>query len=319
MTGDQNAHHRRSIRLPGYDYAQAGAYFVTLCTQGRECLFGNVVDGVMQLNDAGLVAEKCWLEIPMHFPRVVLDAVIIMPNHVHGILVITDSTVVGANNHSPVGANNHSPVGAKNLSPVGANNHSPLPSPLRSGTSANNHSPVGAENFPPLPSGTSGTIGSVVRGFKIGVTKWMRQNTPYFDVWQRNYYEHIIRNEESLRRIREYIVNSPLQWMLDRETPDVAASTGRGETYFAPRSIPTNTCDHTDVAASGGRGEKYFAPTSIPTNTCDHTNAPTCGGTNAPTCDHTDVAASMGRGEKYFAPTCDHTNAPTCDHTKDKP
>jgi len=140
MTGDQNAHHRRSIRLPGYDYAQAGAYFVTLCTQGRECLFGNVVDGVMQLNDAGLVAEKCWLEIPMHFPRVVLDAVIIMPNHVHGILVITDSTVVGANNHSP------------------------LPSPLRSGTSANNHSPVGAENFPPLPSGTSGTIGSVVRG-----------------------------------------------------------------------------------------------------------------------------------------------------------
>ncbi|NLE46700.1 MAG: transposase [Chloroflexi bacterium] len=203
-----DTHHRRSIRLPGYDYAQAGAYFVTLCTQGRECLFGDVMDGVMQLNDAGLVAERCWLEIPTHFPRVVLDAVIIMPNHVHGILVITDSTVVGANNHST--------VGAKDLSPLRPSARTPL------------------------PSGTSGTIGSVVRGFKIGVTKWMRHNTSHFDVWQRDYYEHIIHNEESLRRIREYIVNNPLQWMLDRENPDVAASTGRGEKYFAPTSIPTN-------------------------------------------------------------------------------
>ena len=175
MTYDPGKHHRRSIRLRGYDYSQAGAYFITVCTQNRGCLFGEIADDEMRLNDAGRIVEQCWSEIPAHFPHVELDTFIVMPNHIHGVLVIIDD------------------VGAKNFSPLPLNKR--------------------------MPRGTSKTIGSVVRGFKIGVAKWFRQNTDIYTVWQRNYYEHIIRNDESLNRIREYIVNNPLQWELDRENP----------------------------------------------------------------------------------------------------
>ncbi len=186
-------HHRRSIRLKGYDYSQPGAYFITICTKNRKCLFGNIINGKMILNDAGHIAQNCWLEIPNHYPNVILDEFIIMPNHIHGIIIIN----AGANDNSPinVGANNNSPRQANNNSPRQINNNSPQPSSFRS---------------------PSGTIGSIVRGFKIGVTKWFRQNTDIYDVWQRNYYEHIIRNEQELDRIRKYIINNPLKWELDK-------------------------------------------------------------------------------------------------------
>lgn len=96
MTYDPKKHHRLSIRLPGYDYAQSGAYFVTLCTQDHRSLFGRIEGEEMRLNAAGRTAEKCWGEIPSHFPQVALDEFVIMPNHIHGILVI-----VGANDDSP--------------------------------------------------------------------------------------------------------------------------------------------------------------------------------------------------------------------------
>ena len=96
---------RRSIRLRGYNYSQAGAYFITVCAQNRERLFGDIADGQMVLNDAGRMATKCWNEIPLHFPDITLDAFVVMPNHVHGILVITDTVgvknTVGAKNFSP--------------------------------------------------------------------------------------------------------------------------------------------------------------------------------------------------------------------------
>lgn len=177
MTDSARARHRRSLRLQGYDYAQAGAYFVTICTQDRACLFGEVVDGKMLLNDAGQATEQCWRAIPDHFPHVVLDAFVVMPNHVYGILFIDGS--VGANNHSPL--------------------HLPVPQHL--------------------PCGTAKTLGSIVRGFKIGVTQWFRGHAWPHAIWQRNYYEHIIRSEATLRAIREYIANNPLQWALDRENP----------------------------------------------------------------------------------------------------
>lgn len=166
-------HHRRSIRLKGYDYSQAGAYFVTICTKNRQCLFGNVVNGEMIFNDAGQIARKCWLEIPDHYPNAILDEFVIMPNHIHGIIIIN----VGANNNSPL--QNHSAVQS-----------SPFQSPSK-------------------------TIGSIIRGFKIGVTKWFRQNTDVYDVWQRNYYEHIIRNDDELNTIRQYIIDNPLKWQED--------------------------------------------------------------------------------------------------------
>ena len=171
-TAEHDAHSRRSIRLKNYDYSQAGAYFVTVCTHARACVFGDVVDGAMVLNDAGKVAAQCWQAIPEHFPHVALDVFVVMPNHVHGILFIHDAP-----------------------------------------------ESVGANNYLPSPRGTSKTVGAVVRGFKIGVTKWMRCHTAARDVWQRNYYEHVIRNEASLLQIREYINNNPLQWALDCENP----------------------------------------------------------------------------------------------------
>jgi REP element-mobilizing transposase RayT len=179
MPYNPKIHRRRSIRLQNYDYSQPGAYFLTICVQDRTCLFGDVVDGEMRLNDAGNVAQECWNAIPKHFPHVDLDAFVFMPNHVHGILVIAEF---------PVSA------GAKNYSP---------------------------------PRGTSKTVGSVVRGFKIGVTAWMRSNTTIRDVWQRNYWEHIVRDETELNRIREYIVTNPVQWEMDRLHPDYGDGTAR--------------------------------------------------------------------------------------------
>ena len=176
MLYNPHIHHRRSIRLKGYDYAQAGLYFVTICCQDRACLFGEIIDGKMILNDAGEIANECWTNIPNHFPNSVLHEYVIMPNHVHGIIELK-SEYVGAENIPP----NHN----------GANDDSPLRSPSK-------------------------TIGSIVRGFKIGVTKWMRQNTDLNNVWQRNYYEHIIRNEQSYQTISQYIINNPAKWVGDK-------------------------------------------------------------------------------------------------------
>jgi REP element-mobilizing transposase RayT len=97
MDANQNKRHRRSIRLQGFDYSQTGAYFVTICTRERACIFGEVIDGEMRLNNAGDVVDQCWLAIPRHFPDVDLDAYVVMPNHVHGIVVMTDRAV-GAKN-----------------------------------------------------------------------------------------------------------------------------------------------------------------------------------------------------------------------------
>ncbi|MDD5093903.1 MAG: hypothetical protein PHV74_05925 [Dehalococcoidia bacterium] len=168
---DSDKHHRRSTRLKDYDYSQAGVYFITICTQNRDCLFGEIVNGEMRLNDTGHFVQQCWFDIPLHFPHAELDAFTVMPNHVHGIIVITHS--------------------------VGANNYSPLP----------------------LPHGTSKTIGSIVRGFKIGVTKWFRTNTGIYTVWQRNYFEHVIRDEPDLARIRQYVSDNPMRWADDEENP----------------------------------------------------------------------------------------------------
>src|SRR5512135_2910342 len=88
MKHDPDKHHRRSIRLKGYDYSQSGAYFVTICTQNRECLFGDIVDGKMRLNDAGRMIHRTWNDVPIKYPNIEIDEFIVMPNHVHGIIVI---------------------------------------------------------------------------------------------------------------------------------------------------------------------------------------------------------------------------------------
>ena len=185
MTDNPTSHRRKSIRSQGCDYSQAGLYFITVCTHNRVPLFGEIVDGVMALNTAGQIVEKCWCAIPEHFPQVTVDEFVVMPNHVHGIITIGENNV-GAND---VRANN-----------VRANDYLPQPS---------NEIPRS------LQHGTSRTIGSMVRGFKIGVTRWFRANTDIHKVWQRNYYEHIIRNEDSYLKIADYIQTNPQRWEID--------------------------------------------------------------------------------------------------------
>jgi REP element-mobilizing transposase RayT len=196
MPHNPNTHHRKSIRLKGYDYSQAGLYFITICAQDRFWLFGNIENGEMTLNDAGSRANVCWLNIPNHFPNVVLHEHIVMPNHVHGIIEL-----VGANNHSP---DIHLPV---NHLPV---NHLPV-NHLHEIGAKNVSYDNGAKNVSPLRS-PSKTIGSIVRGYKIGVTKWFRSNENMENIWQRNYWEHIIRDEQSYHRIVKYIINNPKNW-----------------------------------------------------------------------------------------------------------
>ncbi len=194
MKYDPEKRHRRSIRLKGYDYAQPGAYFVTICTQNRQCLFGNVVDGNMMLNRFGEIVWSEWFRTARIRPYVQLyeSEFVVMPNHVHGIIWIVDSP-----NHD--------------VNTVGATGRSPLP------------------DGPQYPRGPkSQSLGAIIAGFKSAVTRRINnmRGTPGTPVWQRNYYEHIVRDENELNRIREYINNNPLQWALDRENPDVR-TTGR--------------------------------------------------------------------------------------------
>ncbi|MGM0540497.1 MAG: transposase [Thermodesulfobacteriota bacterium] len=176
MPYDPEIHNRRSIRLTGYNYSQPGAYFVTLCTHNRSCLFGDIVDGKMIANALGRFASTCWDKIPSHNPHVTLDAFVIMPNHLHGVLYIDTQS------EENIGANDYS-------------------------------------FYTSRPTGTSKTLGSILRGFKIGVTKWVRQNTKIKNPWQRGFYEHIIRNEEDLDMVREYIMTNPKNWNKDKLHP----------------------------------------------------------------------------------------------------
>ncbi|MDR0873540.1 MAG: transposase [Prevotellaceae bacterium] len=189
MPYNPDIHHRRSIRLRNYDYSQAGLYFVTICVQNHECIFGAITDGEMILNEYGKTANDCWLDIQQHYPNVALHEFVVMPNHIHGIIeIITndDGTGVGANNHSP--------------------NDNELPNDeWANDKRANNYSPLRRQ-----PCGTSRTIGAIIRGFKIGVTKQIG-----YSVWQRNYFEHIIQNEKRHWIIVDYINNNPARWETD--------------------------------------------------------------------------------------------------------
>lgn len=188
--------HRRSLRLKGYDYSQVGAYFITICTQDRAYLFGEIVDGEMRWNEYGECAVRWWEDIPRHFTAVDIDAFVVMPNHVHGIVVITGG---------PVGA------GLPRPDPQTAN------AVADTGTDAAMDAHKGAETAPlRRPS-----LGNVMAYFKYQSAKHinaMRQ-TVATSVWQRNYYEHIIRSEASLNRIRQYVLDNPARWTFDRDNP----------------------------------------------------------------------------------------------------
>jgi REP element-mobilizing transposase RayT len=190
MTYNPNIHHRRSIRLQGYDYSQAGLYFITICCQNRAYLFGNVINGKMKLNIAGEIAHNEWIKTTEIRNNVELGEFVVMPNHFHAIVRLTDRGEL------------HSPEITGELHSPGITNELHL------------QSKKGAFNAP--PQGPSQTIGAIVRGYKSAVTKQLNLLNIGCVVWQRNYHEHIIRNEQSFQRISKYIINNPANWNDDK-------------------------------------------------------------------------------------------------------
>ena len=169
LSYDPQRHHRHSIRLPGYNYADAGVIFVTVCTHQRENLFGVISEGAMVTNDVGDVVCATWLDLPGRFPGLILDAFVIMPNHMHGILIFPDLI------------------------------------------------------FPEMPTNPtpSAILGPVLRAFKSisAVASNRLRELTGTPLWQRNYYEHIVRNETVLDKARHYIDDNPRNWDRDADNP----------------------------------------------------------------------------------------------------
>jgi REP element-mobilizing transposase RayT len=241
MRYDPDKHHRRSIRLRGYDYRQAGAYFVTLCVQNRECLLGEIADEAMVLSRSGEIVSQAWAWLAEQYPYVALDEWVVMPNHLHGIMVILDSDGLP---HVAVGAVREPPLqGDAPLPPsgdqvlraiVGAHRDAPLPGPEDVPSSPPNDAPLPrpGDVCPPRPGDAPRRkpLGQLIGAFKTVSTKNINvlRGTPGAVVWQRNYYEHVIRNEDELNRARAYIANNPRQWALDRENPLCSGGVGEG-------------------------------------------------------------------------------------------
>ncbi len=207
---------RRSIRLQGYDYSQAGAYFMTICTQNRKCRFGDIVDGKMRLNDAGRMIQTVWDELPRRDANIDLDIFIVMPNHIHGILVFHgrgESCI----RPGPESSDDHSAGDCRAVHGKSGNCHA-------GGYHAGGYH---AGDHKDRPYGTlPGMVGRIVQAFKSITTheyiQGVKQNGwPSFSgkLWQRNYWEHIVRNETELNRIREYIHNNLGKWELDKLNP----------------------------------------------------------------------------------------------------
>ena len=183
MKFDPDKHHRRSIRLKGYDYSRPGAYYVTICVHNRECLFGNITDGIMHLNEYGKIVQTEWLKSSEIRDEIELDAYQIMPNHFHCIVIIRNGTM-------------NDDRGDRPIAPAW---------------------PI-APRFKMRPK----SLSSLMAGFQSPVTSKINQlrGTPKQDVWQRNYFDRIIRNDNELIRIRKYIIENPMKWDLDNENPN---------------------------------------------------------------------------------------------------
>lgn len=190
MSYNPEIHHRRSVRLRRYDYTLAGGYFVTVCTFNRECLFGDVMDGEMRLNHAGEIVREEWLRTTEIRKEIALDSFVIMPNHLHGIVLIADG------------------VGAHGMRPDSTNDHNR------------------AHGRAPLQGRPPKSLGAFIAGFKSVCTTRINQMRGQggIPVWQRNYYEHVIRSEDDLGKVRQYIAENPVKWDLDENNPANAKS-----------------------------------------------------------------------------------------------
>jgi len=196
MRYNPDIHHRRSVRLREYDYRSGGAYFVTICAHQWECLFGEVVDGEIRLSSRGEIVLEEWLNTGVMRPNVELDAYVIMPNHFHAVIFI----------HNEAGKHG---LDLENGTVSAVGTHCMLPTHIGR---AHSGAPLRRQ---------SGSIGSIVAGFKSVVTKRINtlRDNPGCPVWQRNYYEHVIRNEKELANIQQYIGENPRKWDMDENNP----------------------------------------------------------------------------------------------------
>ena len=181
MAYNPDIHHRRSIRLCDYDYGTAGFYFVTICVHERRALFGTITDGIMHLNDAGRMVEDEYHRLSDHYPHIKCHEYVIMPNHFHAIIQITDDVAVGAGSACPE-------MGIQPVCKQGGQIGQADPAPTRH------------------------ALGQIIGYFKYQATKRVNLSTR---LWQRNYYEHIIRNQRSHDEIAAYILENPLRWSND--------------------------------------------------------------------------------------------------------
>ena len=215
MSYNPTIHHRHSIRLKGYDYSQSGLYFVTICVQKHECLFGKIINGEMILNEYGKIVNDEWQYLQTKYPHIVLYEYVIKPNHFHGIIAIIDVVPVGAGSARP--NNFHCKNDGDNdviVGDLGAGKPRPYVSENGNVCSENGNGDGQSENGNgagkprPYP-----TLGNIVGYFKYQTTK--KINLPV-KLWQRNFHEHIIRNEKSHQYIVNYIVNNPAKWDNDK-------------------------------------------------------------------------------------------------------
>jgi REP element-mobilizing transposase RayT len=197
-----NQYHRRSIRLKECDYSQPGEYFITICTYNHECTLGEIINGEMWLNEIGKIVEEEWLRTAIIRPDIQLDLYVIMPNHIHGIIVLNEGRGT-LQSDIPVRANCHSPQEKIQNNPF--NNGAYIDTPLRN-----------------MFRSPSNTVGAIVRGFKSATTKHINEirGAPGIRFWQRNYYDRIIRNDNELDNIRDYIQNNVLKWAFEKDDPD---------------------------------------------------------------------------------------------------
>ena len=204
MTFNPEIHHRHSIRLPNYDYSQPGYYFVTLCAHERECSFGKIEDNKIVLNETGMLVYRKWHGLPDYFPGVELDQMVIMPNHLHGIIIILDRRKGGV------------------LPPLGI--IPPYKDAITSVATAMGATTTGDDRGVMTTGATTAplqkrkTLGQMIAWFKYESTKEINRiitDNPDMKIWQRNFYERIVRNDEELNRIRNYIDTNPETWLTD--------------------------------------------------------------------------------------------------------
>jgi REP element-mobilizing transposase RayT len=180
MPDDPNQYHRRSIRLEEFDYSSPGVYFVTVVTRGYKCIFGKIIDKEMHIYELGKIVQDCWQEIPVHFSHIDVEPFIVMPNHIHGIITI----------HENVGR----------------------------GTIMLAHARYRAPTIEKFGKPVIGSIPTIIRTYKAAVSRRVRRELRMVNIWQRNYYEHIIRNQLELEDIADYLLANPENWIVDPET-----------------------------------------------------------------------------------------------------